>query len=518
MVLDDIDRLSTSEIRDIFKLVRLTASFPNIIYLVAFDRIRVEKALKEQGIKGRDYLEKILQVAYDLPSISNTIFVSQINATLEETLARIENIEPVDKQVWPDIVMDIIRPLMRNMRDIRRYTTAIHGTVKSLNKEVALADLLALEAIRVFMPDIYVRLQDNIEVLTDTYDFENPANFIKPEGYDANKITSLIDIAKDQKGIARRLIALLFPAAAQHVGGVTFDDEWRANLLKARRVGHADILRLYLERSPSSQLQAFNRAESIWKHMDNYKGFDRQMRAVPLHLSHDVIESFTLFENQFMPEHVVPGSTVLLNLLPLPGPNQDILIFSPESSVTRVVYRLLKCLESPEAIDKAVREILSGLNTLSSKLALLELVGHREDVGQQMVTELVASILEETWRNRVRSASVEELTNEYNLLGILLRTKRGANEAEPPLNIDKSPQITLAVLRAAESEITSHTGGRSVHRKPCLSWKDLLELYGDKEMLRRRIQDLKDAKFANTEELISLAEEYLAGRQDEMTR
>jgi predicted KAP-like P-loop ATPase len=48
--LDDIDRLSTTEIRDIFKLVRLTASFPNLIYIVAFDRQRVEDALAEQGV------------------------------------------------------------------------------------------------------------------------------------------------------------------------------------------------------------------------------------------------------------------------------------------------------------------------------------------------------------------------------------------------------------------------------------------------------------------------------------
>lgn len=45
VVLDDIDRLTTSEIRDIFKVVRLTANFPNIIYIVAFDRSRVEDAL-----------------------------------------------------------------------------------------------------------------------------------------------------------------------------------------------------------------------------------------------------------------------------------------------------------------------------------------------------------------------------------------------------------------------------------------------------------------------------------------
>jgi len=60
VVVDDIDRLTTVEIREMFKLVRLTASFPNIIYLLSFDRGRVEKALGEDGIPGRDYLEKIV--------------------------------------------------------------------------------------------------------------------------------------------------------------------------------------------------------------------------------------------------------------------------------------------------------------------------------------------------------------------------------------------------------------------------------------------------------------------------
>ena len=82
VVLDDIDRLATSEIRDVFKLVRLTANFPNIIYIVAFDRDRVEKAFDEQGVPGRDYLEKILQVAFDLPVVPSHVLHQQINLGL----------------------------------------------------------------------------------------------------------------------------------------------------------------------------------------------------------------------------------------------------------------------------------------------------------------------------------------------------------------------------------------------------------------------------------------------------
>ena len=74
-VLDDIDRLTVSEIRDVFKLVRLTASFSNLIYIVACDRLQVEKALdeKKKGLSGRIYLEK----SFSYPSIcrkSRTIY------------------------------------------------------------------------------------------------------------------------------------------------------------------------------------------------------------------------------------------------------------------------------------------------------------------------------------------------------------------------------------------------------------------------------------------------------------
>ena len=71
IVLDDADRLSRGEIRNVFRLVRLTAHFPNLIYIVPCDRHRVERALNEseQGLSGSDYLDKIIQFPYNLPEI-----------------------------------------------------------------------------------------------------------------------------------------------------------------------------------------------------------------------------------------------------------------------------------------------------------------------------------------------------------------------------------------------------------------------------------------------------------------
>lgn len=121
VVLDDIDRLTTAEIRDIFKLVRLTANFPNVIYIVAFDRLRVEEALGEQGIPGRDYLEKILQVGVDLPAVPANVLNKEIFHAIDTVLSQIENQGPFDENVWPDLFMEVIRPLIRNLRDVRRF-------------------------------------------------------------------------------------------------------------------------------------------------------------------------------------------------------------------------------------------------------------------------------------------------------------------------------------------------------------------------------------------------------------
>ena len=246
VVLDDIDRLSTSELRDVFKLVRLTASFPNIIYIVAFDRNRVEEALVEQGVPGRDYLEKILQVAVDIPAIPQEVLSRQVSSAIDGALAGIENPGPFDQEAWPDLFAEIIRPLIRSMRDVRRYAMVVRGTVAALGGQVALADVLALESVRVFMPDVFTRLHGSVDGLTTTSEAFGSRN--EPPELKA-QVEALIEAAHIQAGVAQSMIKRLFPAAEWHLpGGSSCDSNWKSGWLKERRVAHEDILRLYLER------------------------------------------------------------------------------------------------------------------------------------------------------------------------------------------------------------------------------------------------------------------------------
>ena len=59
VVIDDIDRLNNSQIRAIFQLINTVAGFPNMIYLLSFDREVVTRALQEeQNCNGEEYLER----------------------------------------------------------------------------------------------------------------------------------------------------------------------------------------------------------------------------------------------------------------------------------------------------------------------------------------------------------------------------------------------------------------------------------------------------------------------------
>ncbi len=510
VVLDDIDRLETSEIRDVFKLVRLTANFPNIIYIVAFDRDRVEKALDEEGLPGRYYLEKILQEAIDLPVVPSHVLHQQITSALDNALDDIENTGPLDGQVWPDVFVEIIRPLVQNMRDVRRYAATIHGSVISLEGKIALADLLALEAIRMFLPDVFKLLHGAIESLTA--DSDSASDSHSDPDYLKAQVNGLIEAAGDHSRVVESMIKRLFPAGGRYIDGSFYDSSFKEEWFRERRVAHKDILRLYLERLANENLQAVMGAEEAWQRIANRDTFDEYLRSIDSSKLQDVIASLEMFGEQFVAEHVVPGTIVLLNLLPLPERQRGMFDLTPRVTVLSVVSRLLKSLNDPTSIEKAVRQILPELKSLSSKLVLIGLVGCQKDVGHKLVPENIASEFEKDWREEVRSASVDDLADEHELLWVFLYTKQTADLSESPFNIDCSPKLTLALLRAARSETLSQAmGSWAVQRSPRLAWDDLIELYGDEATLRERIENLKAANLGGADELLQLAEKYLDG-------
>ena len=89
IVIDDIDRLTNTQIRDIFQLVKSVGDLPYIIYILAMDREIVERALTEvHQTDGSRYLEKIVQMPFELPMLNQSELEEILWEKLHEVISK----------------------------------------------------------------------------------------------------------------------------------------------------------------------------------------------------------------------------------------------------------------------------------------------------------------------------------------------------------------------------------------------------------------------------------------------
>lgn len=520
VVLDDVDRLTTDEIRTIFKLVRLTANFPNLVYIVACDRFIVEKALKEDGLSGRDYLEKIFQLPYNLPEVPYQNLQEQIG----ESVSAIYQDEkstystPFEQADWYFVFLGIVEPLIRNMRDVRRYNAAVRGTLINLGGQVELADVLGLEAVRIFLPDVFRLLPIVIDRITVDSPSGKEARDIKDrskelasdesENEEQKEVEELIEVAETPEGkeIVRQMRHHLFTDPRNSLPEV--------ELLQRRRVAHKYILRFYLERVPGLDLSAPEKAEEILTSMHNRDDLDRCIRSSKPEEWPSIIGRLPDFRDRFHPTYVEPGIIVLFNLFP--GlPNSP--LGTARKNIGDVARALLNQLQTHEEAEAIVRRVLPELTSLYSKKELIHLVGHQE--GDGFISKEAEAEFSEELFNHMQSMSIDELAQEKDLARILIFIKNSGH----PVAIADSPKMTFALLRSSRYPITS--SHKDLPRG--LVWADVLvELYGSEDILIARVDSLKkqfkDLKpwlkgqkisIPDAEAIIKLAEEYRDGRR-----
>ena len=155
VVIDDIDRLTHDEMRQLFTVIKALADFPNIIYLLAFDREVAAHAISEQtGMPGEKYLEKIIQVPFELPPVDRLALQSTLLRKLDEILEGTPE-GLFDSSYWANVYYDGLNILFKVPRDVVRFINTLSVTYPSVRGEVNPVDFIALEALRIFVPSLY---------------------------------------------------------------------------------------------------------------------------------------------------------------------------------------------------------------------------------------------------------------------------------------------------------------------------------------------------------------------------
>ena len=147
--IDDVDRLDSEELIELFSLVRNISSFPNMSYILAYDKEYVTNQLQGKfDTQKNRYIEKILQEEYLLAKITPT----QLYKALNEYLKRIGHVNLFSTIKASKINLEEHLPTIRS---IKRVCNSILSLPQELNGNIELFDWFVLELIRIQYPKLF---------------------------------------------------------------------------------------------------------------------------------------------------------------------------------------------------------------------------------------------------------------------------------------------------------------------------------------------------------------------------
>jgi hypothetical protein len=167
IVMDDIDRLTKSEILQIFQLVKSVADFDNTIYLLSFSPDVVTQSLEGiQGGEGRKYLEKIVQYPIEIPSIERKYLEDYICKEVD----KIVEIKNIDSNLYSQTRFRHLfynynfRFYFDNLREVKRFLNIFQFDFDLIGNEVNIVDLIFISAVKSLDTYLYNFIRNNKEL------------------------------------------------------------------------------------------------------------------------------------------------------------------------------------------------------------------------------------------------------------------------------------------------------------------------------------------------------------------
>ncbi len=506
ILVDDIDRLSTSEIREIFKFVRLTGNFPNLIYVLAFDRERVEEALSDGNPGGRAYLDKILQLSYTVPRVPREHLQKQLLQSLEEvTDERSWNKILQDPRIF-DVFWEILNPLFSSLRDVSRFELAARPVFQTLTRQMNPLDLVVLESLKILRPDLMSqlgRLRGELGGMTNEQFFSRSETEVWPIG-----IRNILERFPDDQQLLTAVLDRIFAAAR----GQGLSGEDSSQLLRDRRVGASRFFSLYLEGVPDSDLRAFSCSKQLFVAMNDASSFSSELGMVADDDLQDVVGELRNFRAEFSVDTAVPASIAILNSvhrMPWNGPDRGLLGATREQTVRGVVRDLLAAESEPSCRQHMVDSIWRSLTSYSSKFVLWRAMSSFYSFQEFSEVEVLRELAERLC-NEFLTEPPADRESEWDAARVLafIATVREPSLLSPIL---ANPEVSAQVLNSARFiQRPCQSVTRETDERTHLQWNSLVAVFGTSQGVLDAVDtagDLIDEEVAQLAQRIAESEQ-----------
>jgi len=421
IIMDDIDRLNQVEISQIFQLIKLNANFPNTIYLTAFDPKVVQKALEaNQAVSGKEYLEKIVQVAFDVPPVEPLRLARILFQELDRTIYSIYSTpeEHWDQKRWGNLYGAGFKMLFNSLRDVKRFINGLRFNLSLVSGEVNPVDFIGIEGIRIFAPRTYRLIVQNKELFTSTRDTSTGTDTLRKQ---YEQIFS--EAPEYVREPMRQICKQLFPQLEYAYGGAYYDSTWQSSWRKELRVCATDVFdKYFLLEVPEGEISQVELKELL-SLADDVVKFTSALRQLNEHnrISR-FLERLEDFTSVIPIEHVEPICQALFDIGDeLPLERRAFIDSSCDLQVARIIYQLLKRVEAEQDRVQILQTVISRTPSLYTPTYIVSFEQPDErDSGKLLVSESGFQQLKEACIRRIQEATKSKRLQKTRGLGFIL--------------------------------------------------------------------------------------------------
>jgi len=165
--IDNISRLNDDEVIQVFQMVKSIGNFANTVYVLSMDKAYVKKVINRvHHNEGISYLNKLVQLPFEVPAIAEQDIESILLARLHEVL-KFAPFEAWDKDYWSEVYYSSLKHLFKNCRDITRYINTLSFSYPFVVDVVNPVDFFAITAVEVFEPKVFNGIHENKDLFVD---------------------------------------------------------------------------------------------------------------------------------------------------------------------------------------------------------------------------------------------------------------------------------------------------------------------------------------------------------------
>lgn len=173
VLIDDLDRLDRSEVMLMLKLVRLNASLPRLVYVLAFDDDIISNVAGSAYSFGKDggrqFLEKIVQFPFSIPAVGHERLIDYVVRHAKNACNRAGiSLNERDWREFFQINDEHFSLRLTTPRQAIRYGAALDFAMPMLKDEVDPLQQMVIEGIRILFPELYEFIRDHVGQYTQT--------------------------------------------------------------------------------------------------------------------------------------------------------------------------------------------------------------------------------------------------------------------------------------------------------------------------------------------------------------